>query len=381
MHTSRPRASRRSSMACFLALLLILLLAPVGPGPLALPPDLSEADAPHGQGQGHAHGYGKGQALGHEIGRGHTHGHQDSACGDDTINQSDEACDGADLNGQSCLTLGYDGGTLTCSSACTFDTSACTVALSCEDLQGSEPNDTFAEAAPLSPDNLPIQDAICEGDARDIYTLTLPVGCSVLARMTPQADVDFELSLHTASGELARATSGAGQTDTVQAGANTSTYYLEVSPLSSATGSYDLEATVADLACLSAPGCPNDDMFEPNDSLANPYPLEGPTALLNGTICDASRDYYELTVPAGCQLSSVLEFSHAVGDLELALYDSTGAIIARSSSTSDREEVRLTEVSTEEVYRLEVYGYDGATGAYSLHNTITCASLQDSSVP
>jgi len=56
-------------------------------------------------------------------------------CGDGIL-QGGEACDGANLNGQSCQSLGYTGGVLGCSAGCTFDTTACT---GCADADG----DTF----------------------------------------------------------------------------------------------------------------------------------------------------------------------------------------------------------------------------------------------
>jgi hypothetical protein len=37
----------------------------------------------------------------------------------------DEVCDGADLGGATCESLGFDGGTLACSSACVFDGDLC----------------------------------------------------------------------------------------------------------------------------------------------------------------------------------------------------------------------------------------------------------------
>jgi hypothetical protein len=36
-----------------------------------------------------------------------------------------EQCDGVDLGGQSCMTLGFDQGALTCTAACTFNTAGC----------------------------------------------------------------------------------------------------------------------------------------------------------------------------------------------------------------------------------------------------------------
>mgnify|MGYP000944207417 CR=1 FL=1 len=46
-------------------------------------------------------------------------------CGDGSITGS-EQCDGTNLNGQTCISRGYDGGTLACTSGCVFDTSGCT---------------------------------------------------------------------------------------------------------------------------------------------------------------------------------------------------------------------------------------------------------------
>lgn len=48
-----------------------------------------------------------------------------SVCGNG-LKETGEQCDGGDLGGQTCQTQGYGGGTLACTSACTFDTSACT---------------------------------------------------------------------------------------------------------------------------------------------------------------------------------------------------------------------------------------------------------------
>jgi hypothetical protein len=47
-----------------------------------------------------------------------------SVCGDG-IAEADETCDGADLKGEDCVTLGFTGGELNCDRACEFDTSAC----------------------------------------------------------------------------------------------------------------------------------------------------------------------------------------------------------------------------------------------------------------
>jgi hypothetical protein len=48
-------------------------------------------------------------------------------CGD-SILQLGEECDGTNLGGASCETVGFDAGTLSCSSACTFLTNSCSLA-------------------------------------------------------------------------------------------------------------------------------------------------------------------------------------------------------------------------------------------------------------
>jgi formylglycine-generating enzyme required for sulfatase activity len=47
-------------------------------------------------------------------------------CGDGTVQEGGgEACDGGNLNGQTCQSLGYTGGTLACGAGCTYDVSGC----------------------------------------------------------------------------------------------------------------------------------------------------------------------------------------------------------------------------------------------------------------
>lgn len=50
-------------------------------------------------------------------------------CGDGTVNVPGEHCDGSDLGGASCASLGFLGGVLGCSPACRFDSAACLLSL------------------------------------------------------------------------------------------------------------------------------------------------------------------------------------------------------------------------------------------------------------
>lgn len=47
-----------------------------------------------------------------------------SVCGNSAVEGSED-CEGSNLNGKSCTSLGYSSGSLSCDIACSFDTSAC----------------------------------------------------------------------------------------------------------------------------------------------------------------------------------------------------------------------------------------------------------------
>jgi len=49
-----------------------------------------------------------------------------AVCGDGVIATPSEQCEGDDLAGSTCESLGYDGGTLSCLDTCLFDESGCT---------------------------------------------------------------------------------------------------------------------------------------------------------------------------------------------------------------------------------------------------------------
>ena len=66
-------------------------------------------------------------------------------CGTNAIHPGEE-CDGTDLDGQTCETLGFEGGELACNMDCTFDSSTCTKPTpdmgSMSQDAGSDPADT-----------------------------------------------------------------------------------------------------------------------------------------------------------------------------------------------------------------------------------------------
>lgn len=66
----------------------------------------------------------------------------DARCGDGLLQEAfQEQCDGDELDGQSCLSLGYERGTLSCGEGCRFDVSDCVGAGQCGDLILQVPED------------------------------------------------------------------------------------------------------------------------------------------------------------------------------------------------------------------------------------------------
>ncbi|MBU1243008.1 hypothetical protein KKD52_18575 [Myxococcota bacterium] len=91
-------------------------------------------------------------------------------CGDGTVTAPMEQCEGADLQGASCLTLGYGGGTLACSTACSFELSGCEpIVVTCgngvwdngEECDGTDLHGFTCESQGFAGGNLS-----CTGDCR-----------------------------------------------------------------------------------------------------------------------------------------------------------------------------------------------------------------------
>lgn len=129
-------------------------------------------------------------------------------CGDGFISPPAEDCDSADLNGQTCELLGYDGGALACGTCCTYDTSGC---FFCDD----SPNTPTISGCPTGVIDLPTDPGVCCGT--DSYTITASdadeglsnCGTPTLTRVGGASDSCF------ADGASVTwtATDGAGQTD------------------------------------------------------------------------------------------------------------------------------------------------------------------------
>ncbi|MCK6551224.1 PPC domain-containing protein, partial [Myxococcota bacterium] len=113
-----------------------------------------------------------------------------------------------------------------------------------------------------------------------------------------------------------------------------------------------------------APAPSEGDAYEPNADLASAAPLATPLAIDGLAIASATdADWFVFAGDAKTHTITI-DLSNAAGDLDLYLYDASGAELAKSITTTDQEKIEAP-VSDGRLY-VRVVGYGGATGAYAL---------------
>ncbi len=110
------------------------------------------------------------------------------------------------------------------------------------------------------------------------------------------------------------------------------------------------------------------DLYEPNEFFPQAVDLGmlGQSTRDNLSIHRATdRDFFRFQAGAAGATEIRAGFSHAVGNLDLIVYNSSLLEIARSDSTTDNEEIILNAISGD-TYYIEVFGVQGALNQYSL---------------
>lgn len=111
----------------------------------------------------------------------------------------------------------------------------------------------------------------------------------------------------------------------------------------------------------TAAGCSGTaDPGEQNDTRANATPWDG-TSEVDGLVC-ADPDVFVLTATGSPDVEVTVDFD-GDADLDVAVYDDAGAVVALLDSTDPSETYVFGDAGT---FYVEVYGYRGASGGYSL---------------
>jgi hypothetical protein len=189
------------------------------------------------------------------------------------------------------------------------------------------------------------------GTANDFVAITF---------QSSQGDID--LALYDTNGVLLRYSQSVNDREEVSLnGLPAGTYYIYVYGYNGITNpSYTL--------LVNAPTV-QDDVYEPNNTRATATDLGTiqETFTLTDLAC-LDNDYFMFTTTApGTSANFVaINFLHAAGDLDLALYNSAGKLLRSSTTATNGESITLRALAAG-TYYVRVYGYQGAINAsYSL---------------
>ena len=197
-----------------------------------------------------------------------------------------------------------------------------------------EPNDDIASPSTLaSGDTLGL--TACDSDD-DWYAIALADGQEAdVAVFFSHAEGNINATLRDAGGTiLDSASSGTDDEFLAHTASGAETIFLQVE-LFADSGSLPGNGYSVSLT-INAPACATD-AAEPNDSSGNPFSVTSGT-YAGLSACEEDEDWYALDVTDGDTIDLDLAFSHAEGNIDVALFDGAGSLLlAQGNSTSDDE--------------------------------------------
>jgi hypothetical protein len=116
-------------------------------------------------------------------------------CGDNVIGVG-EQCDGSNMDGQSCTSRGFTGGSLSCTASCIFNTSACTTGSSGGGGGGGSSGGGGGGNTP----SVPATNVVFTGRAYPRSTVTLLKDARVVATTVAGSDSNFQVAISNVSG-------------------------------------------------------------------------------------------------------------------------------------------------------------------------------------
>ena len=183
--------------------------------------------------------------------------------------------------------------------------------------------------------------------------------------LTISGSSDLDIQLLDSAGSVLRSSTGVTSTETIPLnGLPAGVYFVQVYGYSGAVADYSLSITPPPLS-ISAD---SDEANDTTGTATNLGTLGALTTRSNRTIHTTTDvDLYKFTTQAAGTSSHYvrIDFSHAVGDIDIDLLDSAGNVLTSSTGTSDREEISLNGRAAG-TYFVKIRGYSGARGTYSL---------------
>ena len=233
------------------------------------------------------------------------------------------------------------------------------IARNCDE-DSSEENDTPGEATPIDVLAGPLEDRFVCGADDDWYSVDLFAGEALGAALDFEpalGDLDFEL--YDAGLNLIEAADDEGDSLTLAYTAQLAEQVLlKVPGGEGVINRYSLSVEV------EVPGCVEDGAEE-DDGPEDPSEAS-PGDTIQGQICAGDEDWISLVLPADVTLRPTLSFTHAAGDLQLALIAADGETILAESDTAEDEESFEVTIGLPGVHFLRVRGLGRSQGAYTL---------------
>jgi hypothetical protein len=231
-----------------------------------------------------------------------------------------------------------------------------------------EQNDTLGTAYNLGTLTAPkTLNSLAMADSADWYKFTMTkagvTGNSVAINFL-HSQGDLDLALYNVYGQRLRYSDSVTNSETVSlSGLAAGTYYVRAYGYAGATNpAYSLSVKVGTGVA--------DDAYEENDSFSSASNLGTLTAAktVSNLVLADSADWYKFTMsgPGVAGNTATLSFQNSLGNLDLELYNSSGAKLAGSTSLTNSESVSLAGRAAG-TYYLRVYSPSGVTNSsYSL---------------
>jgi acid phosphatase type 7 len=226
-----------------------------------------------------------------------------------------------------------------------------------------EPNGSIASAQPVALQTI-VSGTMSSNTDNDYFRVTVPAGRTLIVRLAPNGQSDYDLKLLNAGGSvLASSTRGAGFVDEVHwtnTGSSATDVFVQAYFYSSSgANTYTLGVLDAGAAPPTPPGAIAE--VEPNGSIASAQPV-ALQATVSGTMSsNTDNDYFRVAVPAGRTLIARLA-PNGQSDYDLQLRNAGGSVLGSSTrGTGFVDEVHWTNTgsSTTDVF-VQAYFYSSS---------------------
>jgi|GEM_PF-996841 len=200
---------------------------------------------------------------------------------------------------------------------------------------GFEPNEAQSTAAPVAPGSY-VGVNICPPD-EDWYEIATTSGDVLdLSIVSLQADADLNLELYDPGGVLVASSTSTTDDEAIlhvaQGGGGYALRVVMIQDFADTGAQYQLDVAVTAATCTT-------DVFEPNDS------QPAAAAMVSGSyslsVCPTDDDWFAVAVSAGDIIDVQAGFAQAEGDIDIALYDPSGTLVADSATSSDDEALQV----------------------------------------